>query len=643
MGVIVSETENFAIQNTKKSTSAKKIAGVIGKIFWVILGTLAVLIFRSVIWVLKTWNNLSMEEIVYHLKMPLEGTNDDIIWDYIFYCAAAAVLAAVILTCLLILMRKKKRFYRVLLGAVPAASVLMIALSVNHIWTTLDVSAYVKNQNTYSSFIDDNYVDPASVDINFPEQKRNLIYIYLESMETTYADQQSGGAFEENVIPELTRLSLENENFSGEESILNGGYALTGTTWTVGAMFGQTSALPLLIPIEKNSMDTQENFFPGITTLGDILEEEGYRQELVIGSDAEFGGRKLYFEQHGGYEIYDYYYSKNHGEIPEDYYVWWGYEDERMFEHAKERLNELAASSEPFNLTLLTVDTHFEDGYVCGLCTDEFGDDQYSNVMACSSRQVSEFVQWIQEQPFYENTTIVISGDHLTMDVDYCEDVSSDYERKVYTAYINAPVSPETDTYGEYSTFDAFPTTLASLGAEIEGDRLGLGVNLYSSKETLIEQYGVESVNQGLSQKSALMEKLSSTIQKEDVSASEYDSAGGSIEIKDETETAAETDPAAGPVISTVPYDFQSGKFAVEINGAFSDDITGIKCAVWAEEDQSDLMWYDAVNSGENSYTAEVYGVDFNYKNAVYNIHVYEVNGENALILLGACQEAISS
>ena len=60
-------------------------------------------------------------------------------------------------------------------------------------------------------------------------------------------------------------------------------------------------------------------------------------------------------------------------------------------------------------------------------------------------------------------------------------------------------------------------------------------------------------------------------------------------------------------------------------------------------EDQSDLMWYDAVNSGENSYTAEVYGVDFNYKNAVYNIHVYEVNGENALILLGACQEAISS
>ena len=632
-------------QEAKKVKSAEKNKTLLYffTVFAVAITTFAVLLARACQWMLKTWTGLTMEELVYHLNTSLEGTNTDMIWDFIEYCVIIAIVVCVALCLVCVALRKRKVIYRCLLSAVTVLSVIGIVVSVRNVWTTLDVSAYANNRSEYSSFIDDNYVDPASVDINFPEQKRNLIYIYLESMETTYADQQSGGAFEENVIPELTRLSLENENFSGEESILNGGYALTGTTWTVGAMFGQTSALPLLIPIEKNSMDTQENFFPGITTLGDILEEEGYRQELVIGSDAEFGGRKLYFEQHGGYEIYDYYYSKNHGEIPEDYYVWWGYEDERMFEHAKERLNELSASSEPFNLTLLTVDTHFEDGYVCGLCTDEFGDDQYSNVMACSSRQVSEFVQWIQEQPFYENTTIVISGDHLTMDVDYCEDVSSDYERKVYTAYINAPVSPETDTYREYSTFDAFPTTLASLGAEIEGDRLGLGVNLYSSKETLIEQYGVESVNQGLSQKSALMEKLSSTIQKEDVSASEYDSAGGSIEIKDETETAAETDPAAGPVISTVPYDFQSGKFAVEINGAFSDDITGIKCAVWAEEDQSDLMWYDAVNSGENSYTAEVYGVDFNYKNAVYNIHVYEVNGENALILLGACQEAISS
>ena len=31
--------------------------------------------------------------------------------------------------------------------------------------------------------IDDNYIDPSSVNITFPEQKRNLIYIFLAYME----------------------------------------------------------------------------------------------------------------------------------------------------------------------------------------------------------------------------------------------------------------------------------------------------------------------------------------------------------------------------------------------------------------------------------------------------------------------------
>ena len=34
----------------------------------------------------------------------------------------------------------------------------------------------------------------------FPEKKRNLIYIVLESIEVTYADEENGGAFSNNVI-----------------------------------------------------------------------------------------------------------------------------------------------------------------------------------------------------------------------------------------------------------------------------------------------------------------------------------------------------------------------------------------------------------------------------------------------------------
>ena len=34
---------------------------------------------------------------------------------------------------------------------------------------------------------------------------------------------ESGGAFEENYIPELTALAQENEDFSGSDETLNGG------------------------------------------------------------------------------------------------------------------------------------------------------------------------------------------------------------------------------------------------------------------------------------------------------------------------------------------------------------------------------------------------------------------------------------
>ena len=161
---------------------------------------------------------------------------------------------------------------------------------------------------------------------------------------------------------------------------------------------------------------------------------------------------------------------------------------------------------------MLTVDTHFEDGYVCEQCQNEFGDNQYANVMACSSRQVDAFVKWIQQQPFYENTTIVISGDHLTMDSDFCNDVSEDYERSVYNVFINLPEGLDTSfekTHNrEFATLDMFPTTLAAMGVTIEGDRLALGVNLFSDEQTLTEQYGRKGLDKELMKKSKFYDML---------------------------------------------------------------------------------------------------------------------------------------
>lgn len=47
-----------------------------------------------------------------------------------------------------------------------------------------------------------------------------------------------------------------------------------------------------------------------------------------------------------------------------------------------------------------------------------------------------------------------------------------------------------------------YPTTLASLGVKIDGDKLGLGINLFSDQKTILEEYGLTYVNNEIKKKS---------------------------------------------------------------------------------------------------------------------------------------------
>lgn len=599
------------------SVFVKAFFRILFTILAVLLAVLATVITCSLRWMFDTWSNLTMDELIYHLTSPLDGTNDAMIREYIDTCIVPAVIVLLFLLVLFAAFRKKKRYYVVMAGAI-VLSVSVGALSVRGAWQDLDVGNYVADRGTYSTFIDDNYVSPSDVELTFPQEKRNLIYIFLESMETTYADTQSGGAFDRNVIPELTQIAQENEDFSGETADLNGGYSMPGTTWTIGAMFAQTSGLPLSVSIDGNSMDTQTSFFAGAVTLGDILESQGYSQTLLIGSDAAFGGRELYFTEHGNYEMMDYKYAVQNGLIPEDYHVWWGYEDEKLFEFARQKVTELAAQPEPFNLTMLTVDTHFEDGYVCERCPQLYGDDQYSNVMRCSSRQVSAFVQWLQQQDFYENTTIILCGDHPTMDSDYCEDIDSGYTRKTYTAYINAAAQKETETRRDFTTFDQFPTTLAALGVQIEGNRLGLGTNLFSSEPTLTERFGRETEERELKKNSQLIEKLADI---------DYDSE--SLKVR-------EGRVPTGTVYAD-PYLRDIGGIPVTVTDLANlpDEVQSVQIAVWTNEDQSDVQWIQLEAREDGSYGANINVANYGFKLGVYYIDAYIVDSTGTPYMIG--------
>ena len=480
------------------------------------------ILISSIFWGSNHFGNISMDEIIFTLNMPLEGSGSDFITDYIVHVLLPAIIIFIVLS--IDIFRKKKRTYKIqfnkkIFNIYPCninipVLILITILGLTGILKIADdkfsTIEFAKNQFSQSSFIEDNYVSPTDVNLDFPEKKRNLIYILLESGESSAQDIDNGGLFDVNYIPEMTELAKNNVSFSQSDKI-EGAAVAPACGWTMAGMVAEFSGLPLKLykyddTSVDNSMGNYQEFLPGVTNLGDILEKEGYKNYYMIGSDVRFSGRDKYMSQHGNYEIWDYYTAIEKEKIPEDYYVWWGYEDMRLYDYAKEELTRISQNDEPFNFTMLTVDTHHIGGYVCPLCQNEHS-EQYGNVWSCASRQVNDFVNWIKEQPFYENTTIVICGDHCSMDPEFYSDFAYDKHhgevtRKVYNAIINPAVKPVNEKNREFVTMDMFPTTLAAMGVEIEGNRLGLGTNLFSEEETLSEEYGYEDMFNELNKKS---------------------------------------------------------------------------------------------------------------------------------------------
>lgn len=440
-------------------------------------------------WITYEFGRVSGDEMFFHLLVPLNGVNNDCYISYFLFAAIPTIIVAGIAFFFIHRYLKEKR--KIIYISLPFLSILFFIFK-------LDLHLYIYDQIVSSDFIEDNYVDTAKVELEFPEQKRNLIFIFMESMETTYASSLDGGIKEKSLIPNLTKVAKENISFSNRKK-LGGALGLNGSAWTVASMVSHTSGLPLKINFSSNGIIDFENFMPDVVTLGDILSSNGYDNYFLAGSDTNYGGRKSYFERHGNYHIYDVNSALEDGRIQEK--VWWGFEDRHLFEIAQEQLLEIAKNDRPFNYTMLTVDTHFEDGYLSDDCKRPFK-DQYSNVIYCSDQKIYNFLKWLGQQDFYEETTVVLVGDHKSMDTDYFNNVSTDYIRTTYNVFINSVVSTDNLYDRQFTALDLFPTTLASMGVKIENNKLGLGVNLFSEEKSLVEQYGYAYVFEELKRRS---------------------------------------------------------------------------------------------------------------------------------------------
>ena len=97
----------------------------------------------------------------------------------------------------------------------------------------------------------------------------------------------------------------------------------------------------------------------------------------------------------------------------------WGVHDKDLFEQAKIEYDKLMKQQKPFNLTLLTVDTHFTKGVpderLTNIVSKQFSMDKIEYSVNSLDYLINDFYQYIKKQPNFENTEIIILGDHPLM------------------------------------------------------------------------------------------------------------------------------------------------------------------------------------------------------------------------------------
>ena len=466
---------------------------------------LSAIIIVGSIYYSKAYTKQDFDLILYYLVSGVTHSSPEVILNIVKACILP-VLALFIIMLVPIISIKYELFMHIRIAQKKLKvqiypikyqiiyTLVILIISISLFIDCFGIKEFLEYRKQDTKIYESYYVDGRKTKIRFPKEKRNLIVIVVESMESTVLSKENGGAWDYSLTPELEKMALENTSFSNND-LIGGAYQTYGSDYSAAANVALTSGIPLRtldIINNHNKYIGNGDYLKGAYSLGEILKEQGYNLEIMMGSDAEFGGRLQYYTTNGDYKVFDTKYAIEHGKMAEEDRVWWGFEDDKLYEWSKEELLDLAKKNEPFNYIMLTADTHFYDGYLSVYAENKF-ETRYENVYAYSSKSIFEFVEWLKQQDFYKNTTIVIVGDHLGMQADFYESrIDDDYERTIYNVIINSVIEEKNNKNRIFTTMDMLPTMLASMGIEIEGEHLGLGTNLYSGEPTLAEQLGID-------------------------------------------------------------------------------------------------------------------------------------------------------
>lgn len=418
---------------------------------------LALAAAAAAVWAQNTWENLEFEQIIGNLNIrPQDMDIFAFSPELKYYIAAAAILY------LFLLAVCSNR--RLLLASAVCVAVV--------VWQ-IRIIPYYYYQNTTGTLYEKYYKAPVITAADFPVQKRNLLLLYLESVENNFADASLYG---KNLLPRLSETARNNPRFDGYNF-------LYGTNYTKAALVAGHCGIPYRSPTP--TMETVNSHLKNIRCLSDILADNGYETWFAKSADHSFAYTDIFYQLHSYRNIIDRTVltaGMSPAEIEKNKSSYNGLSDKLLLNHIS-ALFSTQKVREPFLMTVFTVDTHAPGTVLPYNCPKIFGDIR-DNIL-CTDNNVAEFITEFQKTPYWQNTTVVIVGDHPMFKALQTQQRKK-YRRGIYNVFLNLPDGLSYNPRKEFTALDLAPTYLELLGIKLPEHAFGLGRSLFSDVPSLI-------------------------------------------------------------------------------------------------------------------------------------------------------------
>ncbi|MGM0853122.1 MAG: LTA synthase family protein [Bacillota bacterium] len=325
------------------------------------------------------------------------------------------------------------------------------------------------------NYVRASYIEPDKEMFGVAKDK-NLIIVSLESLQNFVINSEMNG---QEITPFLN-------DFIGESYYFNNFYHQTQQGKTSDSEFLLDNSL---YPLNRGAVffTHSGNEFESMT---EKLGENGYYTTAMHANNKSFWNRDIMYDSLG----YERFYSLPDYEVTEENSVNWGMKDIPFFEQSVEHMKEMP---QPFSTKMITLTNHYpftldeEDKLIDPYTSKDGTVNRYIQTVRYMDEAVKNFITDLKESGLYENSVIVMYGDHYGISENHNKAMSQ-YLGKEVTPFVSTQLQQvpmiihvpgqEGKTISKVSgQIDLKPTIMHLLGIDTKED-IQFGSDIFSSQ-----------------------------------------------------------------------------------------------------------------------------------------------------------------